>query len=166
LLQNNSSATSSVPAPSSVPRKEDEASVERRPSWRLRVDETDPSKFSLEDTRSIPTAPQGRSGTSGDNLSIVVQRSPAVRTRVSVAQKSEDILHGKPPKPPEDNEKRSPGDDDKDKDMKNSGAQGAILRKKKTKRRSTGIVQYSLDVSSIQWSVCFYPYIADLAVIF
>jgi hypothetical protein len=145
-FQNNSSVTSSVPAPVTVPRKDDEASVERRPSWRLRVDETDPSKFSLEDTRTVPTSPS-RSGNSGDNGSVVVQRSPSVRTRVSTTR-ADDILHGKPPKPPEDGDKKGVQDDEKDKDMKNSGAQGAILRKKKTKRRSTGIVQYSHDVSS------------------
>ncbi|XP_021954989.1 protein phosphatase 1 regulatory subunit 12A isoform X3 [Folsomia candida] len=136
-----------TPVPAIVPtsRKEDEASVERRPSWRLRIDETDPSKFSLEDTRSLP--PTKNSGSGPD---MAVQRSSSLRNRVA-SNRSEHGVHGKPPKPPEGTEmqtNKNVTEDEKEKDMKNSGAQGAILRKKKTKRRSTGIVQYNQDVGS------------------
>jgi len=150
--QNNSSTptttTTIVPATSSVLRKEDEASVERRPSWRLRVDEQDPSKFSLEDTRNSPSTASRAAGGGDSTASVVVQRSSSLRSRTP-SNKNDHVVHGKPPKPPDDSENHSktPQDEEKDKDMKNSGAQGAILRKKKTKRRSTGIVQYSHDVS-------------------
>ncbi|XP_035709029.1 protein phosphatase 1 regulatory subunit 12B isoform X12 [Folsomia candida] len=141
-----------TPVPAIVPtsRKEDEASVERRPSWRLRIDETDPSKFSLEDTRSLP--PTKNSGSGPD---MAVQRSSSLRNRVA-SNRSEHGVHGKPPKPPEGTEmqtNKNVTEDEKEKDMKNSGAQGAILRKKKTKRRSTGIVQYNQDGTEISQAI-------------
>lgn len=80
---------------------------------------------------------------------MAVQRSSSLRNRVA-SNRSEHGVHGKPPKPPEGTEmqtNKNVTEDEKEKDMKNSGAQGAILRKKKTKRRSTGIVQYNQDVS-------------------
>jgi len=50
-------------------------------------------------------------------------------------------LQGKPPIPPGGEQ-----DQEEERDVKNpSGAQGAILRKKKTKRRSTGVVQFNAE---------------------
>lgn len=45
--------TSTVPvsSPGRKEQQQEDANVERRPSWRLRLDEQDRSKFSLEDTR-------------------------------------------------------------------------------------------------------------------
>ena len=65
----------------------------------------------------------------------------------------------------EDSREIQPGgnsvtEDEKDKEMKNSGAQGAILRKTKKKRRSTGVVQFNADVSelfSVYLSFCLLP---------
>ena len=49
-------------------------------------------------------------------------------------------------------------EDEKDKEMKNSGAQGAILRKTKKKRRSTGVVQFNADVSELFQFICLFVY--------
>lgn len=89
-----------------------------------------------------------------------VQRSSSLRSRTS-SNKVDHGVHGKPPKPPDGIETLTKLglEDEKEKDMKNSGAQGAqgaILRKKKTKRRSTGIVQYNQDVSPLSLMSSFW----------
>ncbi|CAG7823580.1 unnamed protein product [Allacma fusca] len=146
-FESNPPYSATVPANiSTVLRKEEEQSLERRPSWRLRVDDTDRNKFSLEDTRN----PAPRSTTSGsasassgltpDNM-VLVPRSPSARR----SNKTESAPAGKPPRPPQEERDGHALDEEKEKEMKNSGAQGAILRKKKQKRRSTGVVQYNTD---------------------
>lgn len=193
-MKNSQSAggsTNSVPVAASRKEQED-ANVERRPSWRLRVDEQDRSKFSLEDTRqggsstgtgsatasnnppAPSSAPTSTSRTAGGYHSEIpyglAQRNPSLRSKLgkgiieqtglggphtgtsSSSSASSTPPHGKPPLPPGEQDATSgsphqlPQDDERD--MRNSGgAQGAILRKKKTKRRSTGVVQFNADVS-------------------
>ncbi|ODM92371.1 Protein phosphatase 1 regulatory subunit 12C, partial [Orchesella cincta] len=166
-----SGTTNSVPVSSSSSRKEqEELGVERRPSWRLRVDEQDRSKFSLEDTRGTTSAasgspssvsgpvPTSRSAAGYHEIPYgLAQRNPALRSKLGKGmvvdptqlQSVTSAPQGKPPLPPGEESGTSaagPQQQDEERDVKNSGgAQGAILRKKKTKRRSTGVVQFNTD---------------------
>ena len=152
-MQNPPLSNTTVPANvSTVLRKEEEQSLERRPSWRLRVDDSDRSKFSLEDTRNPVSRPASSTsstsiGHHGTSDTTVVQRSPSLRKSNKHESSSPS---GLPPRPPLE-DKDMQVDDDKaspaEKDSTQGGAQGAILRKKKQKRRSTGVVQYNTDVS-------------------
>jgi len=122
------------------------------------VDDQDRSKFSLEDTRK--TSLNAASSHGGSSVSLVGDGS---RRSARNASRVEEMLQSKPPRPPED------GDavmlvEDGEKEMKNSGAQGAILRKKKPKRRSTGVVQYNSDVRQFP-SVLSYTVVVMLGLV-
>lgn len=119
--------------------RRDEDSLERRPSWRLRVDDSDRSKFSLEDMRTTrSTDSVGVSGKpDGERGDISNERSPTIRIRRN------ELPHNRPPLPPEEKEEKGALATAEDKELKNSGAQAAIAKKKRPKRRSTGVVSYT-----------------------
>ncbi|ROT79429.1 putative protein phosphatase 1 regulatory subunit 12B-like isoform X3 [Penaeus vannamei] len=108
------SSPSSKPKPESPTKPEEE---ERRPSWRLKVDETDKNKFSLENVRS-----KDKPEVENDAESVTVP----LRKKNSEEKADED----------KDSERIS---------QTREGTQAAIQRRKKPKRRSTGRVQVNMD---------------------
>ncbi|XP_047477265.1 protein phosphatase 1 regulatory subunit 12A-like isoform X6 [Penaeus chinensis] len=108
------SSPSSKPKPESPTKPEEE---ERRPSWRLKVDETDKNKFSLENVRS-----KDKPEVENDAESVTVP----LRKKNSEEKADED----------KDSERVS---------QTREGTQAAIQRRKKPKRRSTGRVQVNMD---------------------
>nr|XP_018915191.1 PREDICTED: protein phosphatase 1 regulatory subunit 12A-like isoform X4 [Bemisia tabaci] len=98
------------------------SSTDRRPSWRLRVDNG--SKFMLEDARSDQATNQRPSS------------NPAETT----AETTVTLPLRRPNKPLEDKEQ------DKENDCRNAQAtQAVIQRRRRPKRRSTGVVQLDMD---------------------
>nr|XP_045593740.1 protein phosphatase 1 regulatory subunit 12B-like isoform X4 [Procambarus clarkii] len=108
------SSPSSKPKPES-PTKADEE--ERRPSWRLKVDDSDKNRFSLENVRT-----KDKSDVENDTETVTVQLRK---------KNTEDK-----------------GDEDKESERNSQtreGTQAAIQRRKKPKRRSTGVVKVNID---------------------
>ncbi|XP_034232868.1 protein phosphatase 1 regulatory subunit 12A isoform X10 [Thrips palmi] len=131
--------------PSPTKEKEDGGffSCERRPSWRLRVDNGDRSKFLLEDARnrsSMPEAPTAyirrpSGGSVGRPTS-----APSTGPEPASAETTVTLPLRRQLKPPEDKEQ------DKENDSRNAQAtQAVIARRKRPKRRSTGVVHVDLD---------------------
>ncbi|XP_066961233.1 protein phosphatase 1 regulatory subunit 12A isoform X31 [Macrobrachium rosenbergii] len=108
--------TPSSPKPASPTKSEDE---ERRPSWRLKVDDADKTKFCLENVRSKDKQEDNDS----DTQTVTVQ----LRKKNTEDKGDEDQ---------KDNERNS---------QTREGTQAAIQRRKKPKRRSTGRVQVNMD---------------------
>ncbi|XP_046390993.1 protein phosphatase 1 regulatory subunit 12C [Ischnura elegans] len=155
--QNNQSNQSETPA--TQPQEGDAGTTagpqaERRPSWRLRVDNGDRNKFLLEDART-------RSGgdaisTTSSTLSYIRRptstpsstqssNTPSSTTRPSSVPMEADttvtIALRRQSKPP-DNDK----DQDKENDSRNAQAtQAVIQRRRRPKRRSTGVVHVDMD---------------------
>ncbi|CAG2060425.1 unnamed protein product, partial [Timema podura] len=137
--------TTAVPTVPSgnVSSKDEGASVqERRPSWRLRVDNVDRSKFLLEDARnrsSVGDTPNYIRRTSGGGSSATTRPSSAPVEGVT-ADATVTIALRRQGKPPEDKEQ------DKENDIRNAQAtQGVIQRRRRPKRRSTGVVHVDMD---------------------
>ncbi|XP_054289486.1 protein phosphatase 1 regulatory subunit 12B-like isoform X3 [Macrosteles quadrilineatus] len=110
-------------------------SGERRPSWRLRVDNG--SKFMLEDARTEP------SRASAPALEAALRR-PSVTTTPRPASDPADtsvtLPLRRPSRPPDDK------DQDKENDIRNAQAtQAVIQRRRRPKRRSTGVVHVDMD---------------------
>ncbi|XP_068239600.1 protein phosphatase 1 regulatory subunit 12A-like isoform X2 [Palaemon carinicauda] len=108
--------TPSSPKPASPTKSEDE---ERRPSWRLKVDDADKTKFCLENVRSKDKPEDNDS----DTQTVTVQ----LRKKNTEDKGDEEN---------KDNERNS---------QTREGTQAAIQRRKKPKRRSTGRVQVNMD---------------------
>ncbi|XP_042233914.1 protein phosphatase 1 regulatory subunit 12A-like isoform X10 [Homarus americanus] len=108
------SSPSSKPKPES-PTKADEE--ERRPSWRLKVDDADKNRFSLENVRS-----KDKAEVENDTETVTVQ----LRRKNTEEKADED----------KESERNS---------QTREGTQAAIQRRKKPKRRSTGRVQVNID---------------------
>ncbi|XP_050526056.1 protein phosphatase 1 regulatory subunit 12A isoform X3 [Daktulosphaira vitifoliae] len=103
-------------------------SVERRPSWRLRVENG--SKFLLEDVRS--NEPTSKMSNQSAHIPSTVEAS--TDTTVTLPLRSSSF------KSEEDNEQ------DKENDCRNhQTTQAVIQRRKRPKRRSTGVVHVDLD---------------------
>ncbi|XP_069686584.1 protein phosphatase 1 regulatory subunit 12A-like isoform X3 [Periplaneta americana] len=139
-------ATPTVPSSGiATVTKEEGSGQERRPSWRLRVDNGDRSKFMLEDARNRSSVNEnatpyvrrlpGSSSTAIRPSSAPVD-SVAADTTVTVALRRQT-------KPPDDKEQ------DKENDIRNAQAtQAVIQRRRRPKRRSTGVVQ-AVDMDEI-----------------
>jgi len=110
-------------------RESDQEKHERRPSWRLRIESNDKSRFTLEDTR--------------DKLSNSTTSSQSPERRISrldpaSVREQRHSVHVPNPAPSTHGESEG----------STSGTPTqltAIQRKKKPKRRSTGVVQLELD---------------------
>ncbi|XP_071521440.1 protein phosphatase 1 regulatory subunit 12B isoform X16 [Panulirus ornatus] len=116
------SSTTTTTSPSSKPKPESPTKAdddERRPSWRLKVDETDKNRFSLENVRS-KDKPEVENDI--DTQSFTVQ----LRKKNTEERGAED----------KEAERNS---------QTREGTQAAIQRRKKPKRRSTGRVQVNMD---------------------
>ncbi|CAG0890095.1 unnamed protein product [Darwinula stevensoni] len=110
-----SGATPTVPTTSSkLPSSQ---AMERRPSWKLRLDEGDKNKFLLEEVRGRPPIPRSSAGLESSSTG-----PPISSLRI----------------------KKEPEEID-DKENRESATQLAILRKRRPKRRSTGKVQVDVD---------------------
>ncbi|XP_025195515.1 protein phosphatase 1 regulatory subunit 12C isoform X3 [Melanaphis sacchari] len=116
-----------TPLPRNIPSNMPDSCLERRPSWRLRVENG--SKFLLEDARSNEA----------------VQKPPTKSHIPSSPDASADTTVTLPlrrPSPKEINDK----DQDKENEFRNHQAtQAVIQRRKRPKRRSTGVVHVDLD---------------------
>ncbi|XP_026278058.1 protein phosphatase 1 regulatory subunit 12B isoform X2 [Frankliniella occidentalis] len=130
-----------VPSPS----REDVivVSSERRPSWRLRVDNGDRSKFLLEDARNRSSVPEATTAyirrPSGGSIGRPASAPSATPDPVST-ETTVTLPLRRQIKPPEDKEQ------DKENDSRNAQAtQAVIARRKRPKRRSTGVVHVDLD---------------------
>ncbi|PNF26962.1 hypothetical protein B7P43_G12695 [Cryptotermes secundus] len=136
-------ATPTVPSSSSPTNTKEEGFVqERRPSWRLRVDNGDRSKFMLEDARnrntvSENTSPYVRRLTGGTNTAVRPSSAPVEN---NIADATLTIPLRRQTKPPDDKEQ------DKENDIRNAQAtQAVIQRRRRPKRRSTGVVHVDMD---------------------
>ncbi|XP_012279348.1 protein phosphatase 1 regulatory subunit 12A isoform X2 [Orussus abietinus] len=113
---------------------------ERRPSWRLRVDNG--SKFQLEDAnnRSTDTATAYIRRPSGGTGAPRPSSAPVETIASSTAETTVTLPLRRPLKPPEDKEQ------DKENDSRNAQAtQAVIQRRRRPKRRSTGVVHVDMD---------------------
>ncbi|XP_045462271.1 protein phosphatase 1 regulatory subunit 12B isoform X9 [Harmonia axyridis] len=114
---------------------------ERRPSWRLRVDNGS-SKFKLEDASKPPEAPNTPSfirRTTNPNTNPRPSSAPPIETAETTI-----TLPLRKPRVPEEKEQ------DKENDLRNAqqatlATQAAIQRRRRPKRRSTGVVQFDVD---------------------
>ncbi|KAK3924724.1 Protein phosphatase 1 regulatory subunit 12A [Frankliniella fusca] len=118
-------------------------SSERRPSWRLRVDNGDRSKFLLEDARNRSSMPEATTAyirrPSGGSIGRPTS-APSVGAEPVSAETTVTLPLRRQIKPPEDKEQ------DKENDSRNAQAtQAVIARRKRPKRRSTGVVHVDLD---------------------
>ncbi|XP_016842107.1 protein phosphatase 1 regulatory subunit 12A isoform X3 [Nasonia vitripennis] len=120
---------------------------ERRPSWRLKVDSG--SKFQLEDANNRSTSadtttayirrPTGGGGGGGSTLPRP-SSAPVDSIASSTAETTVTLPLRRPLKPPEDKEQ------DKENDSRNAQAtQAVIQRRRRPKRRSTGVVHVDMD---------------------
>ncbi|XP_076047554.1 myosin binding subunit isoform X2 [Oratosquilla oratoria] len=107
----------SRPKPES-PTKTDEE--DRRPSWRMKLDESDKSKFSLEDVRAKEKQTAQPDTTEEDAQSVT-----APLRKKNTNEKADE------------NERNS--------QQTREGTQAAIQRRKRPKRRSTGVVHVDMD---------------------
>ncbi|KAK3850324.1 hypothetical protein Pcinc_042966, partial [Petrolisthes cinctipes] len=110
------SPSSAKPKPDSPTKGDDD---ERRPSWRLKVDDTDKNRFSLENVR---TKEKGEGEADADTPTVTVQLR-----KKNTEERPDDEKEG---------ERNS---------QTREGTQAAIQRRKKPKRRSTGRVQVNMD---------------------
>ncbi|PSN38130.1 hypothetical protein C0J52_08225 [Blattella germanica] len=136
-------ATPTVPSSGIATNTKDEVQ-ERRPSWRLRVDNGDRSKFMLEDVRNRNTSSDNISSSSyvrrlpGSSSSSIRPSSAPVDSIAS--DTSVTIALRRQTKPPDDKEQ------DKENDIRNAQAtQAVIQRRRRPKRRSTGVVVVDMD---------------------
>ncbi|GLV33823.1 Myosin binding subunit [Carabus blaptoides fortunei] len=128
-------------------RDVDEPAVshERRPSWRLRVDNG--SKFKLEDATKTPEQPSStvyvRRPPGGSAGNAVPRPSSAPVEGVAASADATVTIALRRPKSQEDK------DQDKENDARNAQAtlatQAAIQRRRRPKRRSTGVVHVDMD---------------------
>jgi len=117
-----STATTTVATSATLVTSDDKA-AERRPSWRLRIDSGEKSRFTLEDSRSAADRISGLSRQERAST-----QSPERRISRPFSSSYSSTLH-----PPQENE-GSP-----------SSTPPSISRKKKPKRRSTGVVNIDID---------------------
>ncbi|XP_050732499.1 protein phosphatase 1 regulatory subunit 12A-like isoform X9 [Eriocheir sinensis] len=103
------------PKPDSPTKADDE---ERRPSWRLKVDDTDKNRFSLENVRS-KDKPEVENDADTPTFTVQLRKK-------NTEEKDEE----------KESERNS---------QTREGTQAAIQRRKKPKRRSTGKVQVNMD---------------------
>ncbi|XP_065580953.1 protein phosphatase 1 regulatory subunit 12B-like isoform X14 [Artemia franciscana] len=136
-----STASTTVPSASSVitsNAQPSEDNLERRPSWRLRVDDSK-NKFVLEDLK----------GSSPSTVATVTPLRPPRGLSSPTIVPTVDLEPQLPPNVPiEAIAKRikTVEDVNKDSDLKNgAGSQLAIQRRRRPKRRSTGVVQVGLE---------------------
>ncbi|XP_067012407.2 protein phosphatase 1 regulatory subunit 12A isoform X2 [Anabrus simplex] len=145
---NTVTATATITASSTPKDNAEDVSVqERRPSWRLRVDNGDRNKFLLEDVRNTPSTLDNRS--SVDSSTTYLRRpspghTPARPASAPVEPSSPTdtsiTLPLRRSKPPDDKEQ------DKENDIRNAQAtQAVIQRRRRPKRRSTGVVHVDMD---------------------
>ncbi|XP_068898692.1 protein phosphatase 1 regulatory subunit 12A isoform X3 [Tenebrio molitor] len=132
-------ATITTAAPTVITRDSEEPTVahERRPSWRLKIDSS--SKFKLEDATK-PTEPPStpsfvrRTGTQNNTNYNRPSSTPVETAETTVT------LPLRRPKSQDDKEQ------DKENDVRNAQAtlatQAAIQRRRRPKRRSTGVVSF------------------------
>jgi len=126
-----STATTTVTTSATLVNTGDQVSGhERRPSWRLRVENNDKSKFILEDSRETSSS-RRRAG-----------ESPDRRLSSRLELKSNQLTGSTSPVA---SSQTKPGDSAEP--GSTTPTQIAIQRKKKPKRRSTGVVQ--IDVEDI-----------------
>jgi len=118
-----STATTTVATSATLVTSDDKA-AERRPSWRLRIDSGEKSRFTLEDSRSAAD----RISSSLSRPERTSTQSPERRISRPFSSTYSSTLH-----PPQENES-SP-----------SSTPPSISRKKKPKRRSTGVVNIDMD---------------------
>jgi len=112
-------------------RDTDQERHERRPSWRLRIESNDKSRFTLEDTRDKLTNNTTTSSQSPERR--ISRLDPA---SVREQRHSVHVPHSASASTPGENEGSTSG---------TPTQLTAIQRKKKPKRRSTGVVQLELD---------------------
>jgi len=112
-------------------RDADQERHERRPSWRLRIESNDKSRFTLEDTRDKLTNNTTTSSQSPERR--ISRLDPA---SVREQRHSVHVPHSASASTPGENEGSTSG---------TPTQLTAIQRKKKPKRRSTGVVQLELD---------------------
>ncbi|XP_025405278.1 protein phosphatase 1 regulatory subunit 12B isoform X3 [Sipha flava] len=116
-----------TPLSRNIPSNMPDSCLERRPSWRLRVENG--SKFLLEDARSNETVPK-------TPIKSHIPSSLDVNADTTVT------LPLRRPSPKEIDDK----DQDKENEFRNHQAtQAVIQRRKRPKRRSTGVVHVDLD---------------------
>ncbi|XP_050057828.1 protein phosphatase 1 regulatory subunit 12A isoform X9 [Aphis gossypii] len=116
-----------TPLPRNIPSDMPDSCLERRPSWRLRVENG--SKFLLEDARSNEAVPKPPTKSH-------IPSSPDASADTTVT------LPLRRPSPKEIDDK----DQDKENEIRNHQAtQAVIQRRKRPKRRSTGVVHVDLD---------------------
>lgn len=127
-----STATTTVNTTATLVPADSEKSAERRPSWRLRIDSGERSRFTLEDSRSTGTTRQTSLSADDSRTTTttglsrqadrILTESPEPRISRPFSSNYSNTLHptdiGSPTTP----------------------TQQAISRKKKPKRRSTGVI--------------------------
>ncbi|XP_033211918.1 protein phosphatase 1 regulatory subunit 12A isoform X3 [Belonocnema kinseyi] len=132
--------TTATPTTVTASKTSEETNLpERRPSWRLRVDNG--SKFQLEDAnnRSSDTTAYIRRPSGGSNVPRP-SSAPVDTITASTAETTVTLPLRRPLKPPEDKEQ------DKENDSRNAQAtQAVIQRRRRPKRRSTGVVHVDMD---------------------
>ncbi|XP_044731739.1 protein phosphatase 1 regulatory subunit 12A isoform X4 [Chrysoperla carnea] len=124
---------------------------ERRPSWRLRVDNG--SKFKLEDATATNNAT-----TAGGTPTVFIRRAATTTPsgQITTRPSSAPVETTVPPSPPADTvvtlplrRNSKPVEDkeqDKENDVRNAQAtQAVIQRRRRPKRRSTGVVHVDMD---------------------
>ncbi|XP_015598386.1 protein phosphatase 1 regulatory subunit 12A isoform X7 [Cephus cinctus] len=133
--------TTATPTTVTANKSSEETNLpERRPSWRLRVDNG--SKFQLEDAnnRSADTATAYIRRPSGGTSVPRPSSAPVETITASTAETTVTLPLRRPLKPPEDKEQ------DKENDSRNAQAtQAVIQRRRRPKRRSTGVVHVDMD---------------------
>lgn len=132
--------TTATPTTVTTSKASEETNLpERRPSWRLRVDNG--SKFQLEDAnnRSSDATAYIRRPSGGSNTPRP-SSAPVDTITASTAETTVTLPLRRPLKPPEDKEQ------DKENDSRNAQAtQAVIQRRRRPKRRSTGVVHVDMD---------------------
>jgi len=132
-LGSTATATTTVTTSATLVTADSEKSAERRPSWRLRIDAGEKSRFTLEDSRSTPLS-GGESKITSSSLSRQERTSTQSPERRISRPFSSAYSHSHSLHPPQENE-GSPS----------TPTQQAISRKKKPKRRSTGVVNIDME---------------------
>ncbi|XP_050440245.1 protein phosphatase 1 regulatory subunit 12C isoform X3 [Adelges cooleyi] len=118
-----------TPLSRNIPSNMPDNSVERRPSWRLRVENG--SKFLLEDARSNDATPK------------TPTKSPHIPSSLDT---SADTTVTLPLRRPLSKQQEDEKEQDKENDCRNhQTTQAVIQRRKRPKRRSTGVVHVDLD---------------------
>ncbi|RXG58833.1 Protein phosphatase 1 regulatory subunit 12A [Armadillidium vulgare] len=124
----SSNAASNQDSSGLVNGEMDDSSTNKRPSWRLKVDSTDKNRFCLENVRPKAKERAGDTDAAANASQQVTNVSLSLKKKPTQEEKKVEE------KPSEDKSSTT-----------REGTQAVIQRRKKAKRRSTGVVHVDLD---------------------